>query len=286
MLPEARRSQRPSQEDSSHQQAASGRRHANGHLTNGQASWQNSYNRPPSSRRQQPQQPTRRASSSPSDATSSSSDEREEMARSLVRRPGAAAHPKHWPGQHDFRGTLRSTRSVPALALATWDGEPCPVHGHGHFYPPHHGGQPPATPQQGLPATQASMRRFGSMFDVRPGFYPPLERKSLHGSVSVLNVPPPGGPPPLPMGPPPFLPPPHLMPPMMRPRPYVFPAEPLPTRDPFRSKTPVLQPPKMEQDYYSVDQVCCKGHLVVLWIILAVVTIGVILGIILGVTVT
>ncbi|KAH9363270.1 hypothetical protein HPB48_006376 [Haemaphysalis longicornis] len=94
------------------------------------------------------------------------------------------------------------------------------------------------------------------MFDVRPGFYPPLERKSLHGSVSVLNaLPPPGGPPPLPMGPPPFLPPPHLMPPMMRPRPYVFPAEPLPTRDPFRSKTPVLQPPKMEQDYYSVDQV-------------------------------
>lgn len=285
MLPEARRSQRPSQEDSSHQQSANGRRHANGHLNNGQASWQNSYNRPSSRRQQQQQQPTRRASSSPSDATSSSSDDREEMARSLVRRP-AAAHPKHWPAQHDFRGTLRSTRSVPALALATWDGEPCPVHGHGPFYPPHHGGQPPPTPQQGLSATQASMRRFGSMFDVRPGFYPPLERKSLHGSVSVLNVPPPPAGPPLAMGPPPFLPPPHLMPPMMRPRPYVFPAEPLPTRDPFRSKTPVLQPPKMEQDYYSVDQVCCKGHLVVLWIILAVVTIGVILGIILGVTVT
>lgn len=82
------------------------------------------------------------------------------------------------------------------------------------------------------------------------------------------------------------MPPPHLMPPMMRPRPYVYPAEPLPTRDPYRSKTPVLQAPKMEQDYYSVDQVCCKGHLIVLWIILAVVTIGVILGIILGVTVT
>lgn len=134
------------------------------------------------------------------------------------------------------------------------------------------------------------------MFDVRPGFYPltALDRKSMHGSMSVLNVPPPpplvlppvGGPPLPPMGPPPFLPPPHLMPPMMRPRPYVYPAEPLPTRDPYRSKTPVLQPPKMEQDYYSVDQVCCKGHLIVLWIILAVVTIGVILGIILGVTVT
>ncbi|KAL1420448.1 hypothetical protein MTO96_024272 [Rhipicephalus appendiculatus] len=230
------------------------------------------------------------------------------MARSLVRRPGPGHANKHWaPGAaHDFRGTLRSTRSVPALALATWDGEPCPVHGHGPpaFYPPAHGHPPPpATPQQGMHppppmSAQATMRRFGSMFDVRPGFYPltALDRKSMHGSMSVLNVPPaplppvlpPGGRPPLcpPMGPPPFLPPPHLMPPMMRPRPYVYPAEPLPTRDPYRSKTPVLQQPKMEQDYYSVDQVCCKGHLIVLWIILAVVTIGVILGIILGVTVT
>lgn len=110
-----------------------------------------------------------------------------------------------------------------------------------------------------LPETRVHVRRaycprFGSMFDVRAGYYPmaPLDRKSLHGSMSALGVPPAAPPPP--MGPP-YMPPPHLMPPMMRPRPYVFPAEPLPTRDPFRPKTPVLQPPKLEQDYYSVDQV-------------------------------
>lgn len=43
---------------------------------------------------------------------------------------------------------------------------------------------------------------------------------------------------------------------------------------------------KVRDVLLSSCQVCCKGHLVVLWIILAVVTIGVILGIILGVTVT
>lgn len=42
-------------------------------------------------------------------------------------------------------------------------------------------------------------------------------------------------------------------------------------------------------DLYGVtgttsDPSCCKGHLIVLWIILAVVTLGVISGIVLGVT--
>jgi hypothetical protein len=35
---------------------------------------------------------------------------------------------------------------------------------------------------------------------------------------------------------------------------------------------------------YYEDTSCCKGHLIVLWIILGVVTLGVISGIVLGVT--
>lgn len=219
----------------------------------------------------------------------------DEVGRTLLVRGGGprpAWGPE--PGYRGPGGTLRSTRSVPALALATWDGEPCPVHGHGpHFYP-----------TQGHPAVVSAaqpMRRFGSVFDVRTLPYPPppmtpvpttMDKKSIHGSMSALGPlpmgPPPVGPPfvgPPHMGPPYHLPPPAMMPPMMRPRPLVFPAtEPLPTRDPFRSQAKFQGRPS--EDDYSVDQVCCRGHLVVLWIILAVVTIGVILGIILGVTIT
>ncbi|XP_064486538.1 proline-rich protein 2-like [Ornithodoros turicata] len=245
----------------------------------------------------------------PSPSESSSSTSMDEMGRTLLVRNGDRGGPRPaWgpePGYRGPGGTLRSTRSVPALALATWDGEPCPVHGHGpHFYPPHHGAQTPVSVAQ-------PMRRFGSVFDVRTLQYPPpppmtpvptaLEKKSIHGSMSALGPPPMGpphmgpphmGPPhmgPPHMGPPhmgPYhMPPPMLMPPMMRPRPFVFPhSEPLPTRDPYRSQMKLHG--RTSEDDYSVDQVCCRGHLVVLWIILAVVTIGVILGIILGVTIT
>lgn len=83
---------------------------------------------------------------------------------------------------------------------------------------------------------------------------------------------------------------PYMMPPMMRPRPFVFPAgEPLPVRDPYKMRTPPASgyagSTKVADDAYGVDQVCCKGHLIVLWIILAVVTVGVVLGIVLGVTI-
>lgn len=94
------------------------------------------------------------------------------------------------------------------------------------------------------------------------------------------------------MPPPPGHPHQFMMPPMMRPRPFVFPAagapEPLPVRDPYKMRTPPASGyagSKAADDAYSVDQVCCKGHLIVLWIILAVVTVGVVLGIVLGVTI-
>ncbi|XP_022254195.1 uncharacterized protein LOC111088419 [Limulus polyphemus] len=39
---------------------------------------------------------------------------------------------------------------------------------------------------------------------------------------------------------------------------------------------------KFQEDPFDVKQVCCQGHIAVLWIILAVITCGVILGIMLG----
>lgn len=237
--------------------------------------------------------------SSPS-LTSTSTDDREEVP--MVRHSGGGprysnrADRNFYPHHADNyamgtlrNGTLRSTRSVPALALATWDGEPCPVHGHGpHFYPP-------------CPPPGGTLRRYGSMFDMRSPYYAPsavvppphavllhpphqptLERKSFHGSVPVL------APHSYPMPPPPTPIPPQFLPPMMRPRPMVFPAgaEPLPVRDPYKFRAPPPGYSSKSEDSYSVDQVCCKGHLIVLWIILGVVTVGVILGIILGITIS
>lgn len=125
--------------------------------------------------------------------------------------------------------------------------------------------------------------------------YPPpppsvlLDKKSMHGSMQMLAVPfPPQGYPPSSQGHGGPFPPHFLAPTLMRSRPMVIPAgaEPLPMRDPFKLRTP---PPhfvaKLDEDDYTMDQVCCKGHLIVLWIILGVVTVGVILGIILGVTI-
>ncbi|GFY43218.1 uncharacterized protein TNIN_120021 [Trichonephila inaurata madagascariensis] len=242
---------------------------------------------------------TPRPPPSPS-VTTTSSDEREEvpMVRAPpLRRPNSrgtryhrdghsqfsAVEPYHGPpGPFRNGGTLRSTRSVPALALATWDGEPCPVHGHG--VPLFHHQHP-----MGL-SNAGTLRRHGSLFDVRlpyfghpppppPHFGPPslqypppplMDKKSFHGSMQMLGNP-------------------YMMPPMMRPRPFVIPApaEPLPVRDPYKMRTPPASgyAGSKADDTYSVDQVCCKGHLIVLWIILAVVTIGVILGIVLGVTI-
>ncbi|XP_067132961.1 uncharacterized protein [Centruroides vittatus] len=174
--------------------------------------------------------------------------------------------------------TLRSTRSVPALNLMS---ESCPVHS-----------QLPHPPGDNL-------RRYGSMYDMRaPPYYPDendmaqnLEKKSFHGSMPSI--------PRFPHHHPPHLPP-HFVPPMPRPyNPYLY--HPM-GADPFsyrmfppvlNSKDPndykIFMPgfiPKNMSDPYSMDQVCCKGHLIVLWVILGVVTIGVILGIVLGVMLT
>jgi hypothetical protein len=69
---------------------------------------------------------------------------------------------------------------------------------------------------------------------------------------------------------------------MLRPRPLVLPAdnpappEPLPVRDPKSSVSPL--PPK-EREQTSIH--CCKGHIIVLWIILSIIFVGVLLGVIL-----
>lgn len=92
------------------------------------------------------------------------------------------------------------------------------------------------------------------------------------------------------------LPPPHLLPPMMRPRQLVIPAgtepmQPLPIREPHKH---IGRPPSSLHDLpckadeeaggeYEEGGGFCKGHLIVLWIILGVVTLGVVLGIILGI---
>ncbi|XP_054721203.1 uncharacterized protein LOC129230984 [Uloborus diversus] len=178
-------------------------------------------------------------------------------------------------------GTLRSTRSVPSLAFAAAmeAQDPCPIHGGNH----------------------GPMRRHGSLFDIRaPSIGGPLsisglDKKHFHGSKhSIIN----GHPAPhfqfhpdMPQ----FLQP-HMINPMMRPphHPLGMPVivEPIPMRDPFNKGMTLHRangngyPVKEPIDSYSVEQVCCKGHLIVLWIILGVVTVGVILGIIMGVTIT
>ncbi|GFQ77927.1 uncharacterized protein TNCT_247031 [Trichonephila clavata] len=178
-------------------------------------------------------------------------------------------------------GTLRSTRSVPALAFAAaMEGpDPCPIHGGNH----------------------GPMRRHGSLFDIRspplggPLSLAGLDKKNFYGSKhSLINGHPP--PPHFQFHPemPQYLPP-HMINPMMRqPHHLGMPVimEPIPLRDPF-NKSMTFQrngvngyPTKEPIDPYSVEQVCCKGHLIVLWIILGVVTVGVILGIIMGVTIT
>ncbi|KAK7793257.1 hypothetical protein R5R35_010249 [Gryllus longicercus] len=140
-------------------------------------------------------------------------------------------------------GTLRSVQST----LSTWDGEPCPVH---HMQMP-----------------------MGLLLPPPPAqLYPVM-------AVPLPAPPPPPPPPPLP--PPP--PPPVLLPPMLRPRPLVLAAEaagrpePLPVRDPKTSVSPL--PPK---DGAGPPQVhCCKGNIIVLWVVLGIICVGILLAVIL-----
>jgi hypothetical protein len=193
---------------------------------------------------------------------------------------------------HGFRtGTLRSTKSVPALTLSSrLDRDPCPVHGNGLLMHACHPCYPSVSASQTL-----NLRRFGSIADIRdprmhsntiPFLAPIPENKQSCGLMPIYFSQPvtpisstlPTNNIPL-----------HLLPPKLQTRPIIFPAysEPLPFRNPFKVSSPVpsTQTVKMANNYeINSDDVCCKGHLIVLWIILGVVTVGVISGIILAVT--
>ncbi|XP_066980801.1 MAGE-like protein 2 isoform X1 [Macrobrachium rosenbergii] len=210
-----------------------------------------------------------------------------------------------------YPGTLKSARSVPALALATWDGEPCPVHGGGPLPGgpmsfPHPHGMPMHPPPQGypmmppgplsLPPPPGSTRRASSIYDMRitsphPGaIYGTLpvrnipgDRRSLAGST-ILGPAAPGAPPGIPT---------HLLPPMARPRPLVLgekgTPEPLPVRNgdkngslpPGLSMKAASSVGHSEEDEKKSDGICCRGGACVAWVILAVVCLGILLAVML-----
>lgn len=175
--------------------------------------------------------------------------------------------PPHHPSYGITMGTLRSTKSVPALALMhhhhQQDG--CPVHGQELVRHP-----PPTAysvihgPVYGPPghAMDRRMMSAASVMDLRslpPG--PPVHassEKKMHSLPPVglfhprLMMPPPTGP---------------------------SPAQQAKMMDIYGVTGNNRMP-----THPSVDPVCCKGHLIVLWIILSVVTMGVISAIVLGVT--
>ncbi|CAG2101720.1 unnamed protein product [Medioppia subpectinata] len=294
---------------------------------------QSPVNYPTKYRRPSAQRSSQRPSS-PS-ATTTSSDDREEvpMVRHHIRRPNSRVttssamtvdnrRPQHMIANkygnhmmsamisgeysvpmHTFRnGTLRSTKSVPALAMATtMGGDSCPVHGLGghsngllmHACHPYY----PSIPTQTL-----NFRRFGSISDMRETRLPiisnglsylapipenkqtcalmPVYYSQSQSPLSALPAPNNN----IPL---------QLMQqkahPMHTTRPMIFPAyaEPLPFRSPFKVSSPVPSHHtiKMGDNYgNNSDDICCRGHLIVLWIILGIVTVGVISGIILAVT--
>lgn len=188
-------------------------------------------------------------------------------------------HPHHHPHAHAYTsdrssnpygitmGTLRSTKSVPALAMQH-DG--CPVHG------------------------QELMRHPTGAYSV---IHAPIyaDRRMLAGNHSVVDL---RSLPPLPPPLPPQMQPPSAMisnfegkklqSAIQLPLPQgMYPSSAQQARHllmQHREQHQICSP----LDVYGVtgtpDPSCCKGHLIVLWIILAVVTMGVISGIVLGVT--
>lgn len=153
-------------------------------------------------------------------------------------------------------------KSVPSLN-ATWDGEPCPVHGQELLL---HPGQPLVT----------HSKQFGSVIDMRNGTLNP--RSSLGMAQEMRKYP--GSPIPL-VG--------HPLHGAGTPTHLI--GSPLTNHPPLAISgfSEQVMPMRIktkhhnQNDYYN-EAVCCKGHLIVLWVILAVVTVGVISGIILGIT--
>lgn len=190
-------------------------------------------------------------------------------------------------GHHPMmmNGTLRSTKSVPALAMMPPN---CPVHG-GNGY----GHQPIYGPPPGMFPPRNGLRRVGSLVDIRSmhpnGSFTLLNYKTGKNK-KLKNLPPHlqlDGPPPQMF---------QVPPPMMMSN---FSPDGIPHLDHFQLQPPPqhfkLMPPSLpsakmmirgdhHHDSSRDETVCCKGHLIVLWIILGVVTLGVISGIVLAVT--
>ncbi|RWS13202.1 hypothetical protein B4U79_03900 [Dinothrombium tinctorium] len=189
-----------------------------------------------------------------------------------------ASSPSHPPATSTVTmyrtGTLRSSRSVPGFVMTTmttWDGEPCPVHGTN-------------SPSRALSMSPVSLpppmtvKRYNSVADLRGtnnSFFPMMTivPPSINGDVGGNKFP--------------------IAQMAANPqRPLFVPAfseHHLPLRDHYKVSPAPIQPmlssKLKQQEAYGGEDVCCRGHLIVLWIILGVVTIGVISGIILGVTV-
>ena len=203
-------------------------------------------------------------------------------------------------------GTLRSTKSVPTLAIAPMS-DGCPVHGGNHangLLVPNHSHHSFYTP---MPSQTLNFRRFGSFTDIRDTripingngmpFLAPIPEHKQCGLMPIFysqtqpSLPPMQALPGLPaLGAPNSIPM-HLMPKAAT-RSMVFPAysEPISFRN-FKMSSPVSPVPshqtiKMSPNYATKSEdMCCRGHLIVLWVILGVVTVGVISGIILAVTI-
>ncbi|KAK7069863.1 hypothetical protein SK128_021071 [Halocaridina rubra] len=270
-----------------------------------------------------PHSPSGTSSSSSSSSSSSEEDSSQQHGDAVPQGPmPPVPHPiygytGYYPGYPPgppgmapgYPGTLKSAHSVPALALATWDGEPCPVHGGGPLsFPGPHGPPPPMLPPpagyppmmphgpMSLPPPPGSTRRASSIYDMRitsphpaaiygtlPARNIPGDRRSVAGST-ILGPAAPGAPPGIP---------PHLLPPMARPRPLVLgekgTPEPLPVRnvgDKNGSLPPGLSAKAASSVGHSEDEknlrgICCKGGPCVAWVILAVVCLGILLAVML-----
>lgn len=124
--------------------------------------------------------------------------------------------------------------------------------------------------------TLRSMNSMGPVWDRDPC---PVHHVAM-GMITPTPFPMERLPPPPPMTPisfgGPITPPPILLPPMLRPRPLVVPAdtpappEPLPVREPKIAVPDFTLEPKPKR-------YCCKGNIVILWIILSVVCFGILL---------
>ncbi|KAI1285168.1 hypothetical protein HDE_11939 [Halotydeus destructor] len=172
-------------------------------------------------------------------------------------------------------GTLRSSRSVPALNVAAgYDTADCPMHGQGtpgafhSMGPVYNGGH------------EAAFRRFGSMVDMRS--LPQTGPAGQPFNYSMVNYMPdkkfnqysnyPGI--------------------MTLPRQPVF-HRPMAQyvdmsghREAYKMMATQAGHSKLlnKQHFMYEETNCCRGHLIVLWIILAVVLVGVVSGIVLAVT--